>query len=1282
MNNIFIRIIKFVAEIAIVAVILMAIIIGLARAFFPHLDHYRPFFEKTLSQAVQQPITIEKIEASWRGLYPTIYLSNVCVFDRSKSNALIKVQHLDVGFNFLSSLMHWRVVPSSINISNSQFVIHQIDKQNFDINGIQTHFESGKSNNHDIQNILEWFSKQGQLSLQHVDIDFYNQKGIQFPFTNLQLKIQDRLFEKQLIGLGTLALSTPSQFRFVLKVRPKLIGGLQAQGYFMGKNIDLGLLSDQIPWTKFSIRKGLLPKIQVWLNWNKNHIETIQTLFQLQNAQIQYRDALEQTQAQENPAQTNAAISGNILWQNHQNLGWSVAGNQLQISINKMLWPTHNFGLHYLPMQRTEVATADAIDLKLISLPVLNLGILNADTKEIISQLKPKGLLSKFTLQYTSFADSAFYYHVTTQLKEVEVEPWKNIPGVQHLNGTVDLNPQLATLKLQGENLVISAPKLAENPLQFDQYQTAIQWKKTAQNWSLVTENSSLKSKGLDFQGSMHLNKQAQDAAVVINLQGRFNSADVSLLHNYVPDISLKPELAKWLKEAFVKGRTSGTINLAGPLNHFPFADNSGHFNIDAITNNLELNFKSGWPHITDLNSNVIFNGPQFSVSVDSAKIYEQPVQNLHAEIPDLRNSILNIQGNIAINTLLGSRFVLESPLAETMGDAFRSFSLDAPMNLDLALNIPLSATAEVPLKVKGDAVIGDGTLAINGSPIKIEQVHGNLQFTESGVASSLTGYWLGNPLNIDLGTQTDEAGQSTIKLQADSKVQIEQLAKLAEFPQLNNYATGETAFVAGFEIKKINGETKTVYSLDTDLEGTELKLPQPLAKTADAKTPLHVAMQFADNKTLIISGNYNNQLKSLIGLEKNAAGKLNFKTGNIRLGGEDAMLPKTPGLTIDGHMAQLDSTELSNYVAGFSKSSKGESSVKLNKINLSFNELILFGMKLNQATVTALTQAGGWNIQINSPAIAGQITIPQNFRQAGIQGVFQRFFIDAAMFVKGNSSSINPGKIPPLNLQVQNLVYGQRSFGQVNLVSAPAGNSMQIQKLTARLPDFNLTATGQWEGYGKNHATVLNGTFSTQNMGNALKSWQVTGSLMGAAGDGRFNLKWPGPAYSPVLAGLNGSFSFSLNRGQIINIGESSQREMGIGRILNILSLQSLPRRLTLDFSDFTSGGFPFDSMQGDFNIQNGNAITSNTNLKSSIAAVATTGRIGLGTQDYDLRITLIPHLTGSLPVAATIVGGPVVGAAAWVANKVVGPVVGHITSATYKVTGPWANPNIVKAD
>jgi uncharacterized protein YhdP len=122
---------------------------------------------------------------------------------------------------------------------------------------------------------------------------------------------------------------------------------------------------------------------------------------------------------------------------------------------------------------------------------------------------------------------------------------------------------------------------------------------------------------------------------------------------------------------------------------------------------------------------------------------------------------------------------------------------------------------------------------------------------------------------------------------------------------------------------------------------------------------------------------------------------------------------------------------------------------------------------------------------------------------------------------------------------------------------------------------------------------------------------------------------------------------------------------------------LQSIPQHLFSGFSDVFAKGYHFDSLNGDFTLRAGSALTQNMYLASEVASISISGRFGLVAHDYDLHMDVTPHVAASLPVVAAVaLSNPLIGVATWMVGKVVSPAVSKITTYHYLITGSWNNP------
>ncbi len=133
-----------------------------------------------------------------------------------------------------------------------------------------------------------------------------------------------------------------------------------------------------------------------------------------------------------------------------------------------------------------------------------------------------------------------------------------------------------------------------------------------------------------------------------------------------------------------------------------------------------------------------------------------------------------------------------------------------------------------------------------------------------------------------------------------------------------------------------------------------------------------------------------------------------------------------------------------------------------------------------------------------------------------------------------------------------------------------------------------------------------------------------------------------------------------------------------GSGRILGLISLAEIPRRLTLDFSDFFSKGFSFNTLQGDIEFSDGLANTKNLHINGPAAEIKISGTADVRKQEYDQRIEVLPKAGGLLPAIGMLTGGPAGAAVGAAAQAVLQKPLKQTARTVYHVTGPWKKPKI----
>jgi len=274
----------------------------------------------------------------------------------------------------------------------------------------------------------------------------------------------------------------------------------------------------------------------------------------------------------------------------------------------------------------------------------------------------------------------------------------------------------------------------------------------------------------------------------------------------------------------------------------------------------------------------------------------------------------------------------------------------------------------------------------------------------------------------------------------------------------------------------------------------------------------------------------------------------------------------------------------------------------------------------------------------------------------------------------------IYPGSIPPLDIEVSDFFYDDNNLGRLLLTSSKASNSLIVDNINISKTDMEINGSGIWNLINHEHHSKFDLTLNAASMTTMLESFGYDVSPI-VKGETSLTLdaQWQGTPMDFSLSNLNGTLHMDINKGRFIEINPSA------GRLFGLLSLQTLPRRLSLDFSDLFGKGLAFDSIEGRFNIEDGNAYTNNLAMTGPSVDINISGRTGLIDQDYDQIATVTPQITDSFPVASALFGpvGIGVGAVIFLASEIfqfLPDKINTMLRKQYTITGAWDEPEVTK--
>ena len=172
----------------------------------------------------------------------------------------------------------------------------------------------------------------------------------------------------------------------------------------------------------------------------------------------------------------------------------------------------------------------------------------------------------------------------------------------------------------------------------------------------------------------------------------------------------------------------------------------------------------------------------------------------------------------------------------------------------------------------------------------------------------------------------------------------------------------------------------------------------------------------------------------------------------------------------------------------------------------------------------------------------------------------------------------------------------------------------------------------------------------------------------------GRVSFK--GVPWSPQVDTISGTFTIDLRKGSFAKVDTGAG-----GLLLSFLSMQSLFKRLTLDFSDF-KGGFAFDSFTASSDIKNGILSNDNTKIVGTHGTILLTGSMNLMEGNIDSRVIVLPEINAGNASLALAFVNPAVGIGSFLAQLLLRTPLSHLFKVEYTIKGPWSDPVITKAE
>ena len=711
------------------------------------------------------------------------------------------------------------------------------------------------------------------------------------------------------------------------------------------------------------------------------------------------------------------------------------------------------------------------------------------------------------------------------------------------------------------------------------------------------------------------------------------------------------------------------------------------------------------------------------------------------AVIADLMQSsvvAVNLESRGPLSDLLA--FVHQSPLDAMTDQALARATGSGIADLRLKLNVPLDDTDRTT--AQGALVLQGNDIQVAADIPRLARARGTIGFTESGFSvNAVQARMLGGDIKLDGGTiapavppaaaatgAARPGGAMAFRLQGVATAEaLRQTREWGAATRLAQYASGSAAYAATITLRGSVPE----FAITSNLAGMALNLPAPLGKSAEALLPMRLeaallrepapgngggATRLQDQLLLDLG-----RVGSVQYVRDLSAGEPRVVRGAIALGlatDEVAPMPRD-GVVANIRLGDVDVDvweRLLSQVAGETvpNTVPAKTPAPAPALGAAMRDYLPSSLALRARSLTSGGRtlhdlvAGGtrdgqtWRANVEAQQLSGYVEYRQS-TDAGAGRLFARLsrLTLAPTAASAVESLLNeqPRSIPALDIVVDELELRGKKLGRVEIEAvnraAVAGRGdgareWRLNRFDVIAPEAVFRATGNWAAIESPQAALAVGAATRtepapERRRTAMKfrlDIQDTGAFLARLGmkdvvrRGKGHMEgqvaWAGSPLSLDYGSLSGAFIVNVENGQFL------KAEPGLAKLLGVLSLQSLPRRLVLDFRDVFSEGFAFDFFRGDVRIDQGIAYSNNLQMKGIHAAVLMEGQADLARETQDIRVVVVPEInagTASL-IAAAI--NPALGLGSFLAQFVLRRPLMEAATQEFHVDGTWLEPNI----
>lgn len=1261
---------------------LLVIAVALLRLVFSGLPWLQEYVTAEVSERLNTNLTFQSVEADWQGGIPRLSIRGLKLQGKEAIEPGFTIDHFDMELNLRSSLLRFKPVFNDLRINGVAISLIEDDGARWHLQGIQDIAGSSVGgHNKRSTSPLDWINYQRRLDIRDISLNLQRKQG------------ESSLVWKYLVltdvdGLKTLTARLESNNGYL---------DLNGRGY--------GTHPSNSQWSA-SLKADNLDMAKFCIFWSGCYSRIGTSLVNIDTT-IEYRNGYWQLKGE-------AGIPYLAYQDTHGQWKTFTAHTNLfmeaQIGQQWQLW-LHDFGIHngsygndalfwrnnwYLKGESgpeySITLAAEELKLDEVKRWVLDTDFMPDTAVEIINELNPKGQLDNIAVQFYPERE-VFDFDLIANLHKVSVDNWGGSPLAANVSGILRTGLLKGYFDLDAEELKLGFPELFRDNWIYQTAKARLYWDVIDDYYILKSDDISVNAELGHLKGKLRLDipladsKAPMDMALTVGI----NDGDASQTSTYLPVyLPMDEGLVEWLDTAIHKA----DINSGGFLWNGAIVDSTrsedSRWGLFLDLENGELDYGMGeWPLLENLSAHVFVNDNRVDVIGREAQSAGATLKNFSAYVPlDDDNLVVNVHGKAFADGKAVRYFLTKTPVDEYLQGEARSWKLDGDVSAGLKLELPIDNMDDLTFSL--DASVKDFLFSIPESDISVEHIRGRLSFsTEDGLnARALYGLFLGRPAEYSIHTVMNGSEMMYTDINWHSKISVPRLQNWLELDWLS-LLEGDADYSGHL---RLTGEVLDL-RVSSDLRGMEIELPAPLSKTPDNTLPFNLRF-FTKRK----SSSHYDLTASLEGLGRMAirlTPDFDLDGAAIALGMDTEVQPVASNeIIVTGQLPELNVELWQNRFTG-QPGREGEVKLasQLTIDHVRIEQLEYSGYQWQNVDVSLTGSDQSMTLTVDSGKLSGRLIVP-------VAGNAPYRLDMVRLTLPGNEpdkkpgeqseagdgenhdvlADVNPALLPDIDATIKSLVIGDKDMGAVSLSLEKTDDGLKIDNIKTSLAGMTLTGFADWVYSNNEHHSWFQGKLEGKSLGELNKALGLPELVVSEKSQLDISLNWNGSPLAGEFSSMKGGLDIRLEKGRIIDAGNGS----GALRLFGVLNVDTLRRRLFLDFSDLYSSGISFDELTGVVRFNQG-LITFDKPvvIKGPSSTIRLNGIVDANKEELDMTMSVTLPVTSNLPILSVLLGtSPPLAGVFYIADKLVGDQVNELASIHYTIKGTFDEPVVALDD